>query len=129
MLTGRTIDPAPANHVIDYEQVDFFSGFGKEKTQFFGAPDDRTDELWEKLLSGESDLQVLQYNVDILIFFDVAIVGIVDIDENQAKQFIDVTAEDRDNPGHYTTSLDVFHQLHCLVRLSQKRISNSCVSI
>lgn len=40
----------------------------------------------------------------------------MDISSVAAEPFLDPIAENPQNPRYYTTSLDVFHQLHCLVK-------------
>lgn len=43
--------------------------------------------------------------------------GIVSIDERENFRMIHPTTWNRNEPNHYVVELDVFHQLHCLVRI------------
>jgi hypothetical protein len=45
------------------------------------------------------------------------IAGIVKLDEQEAKRLPNKTAQVSGEPGSYIASLEMFHQLHCLVLL------------
>lgn len=44
-------------------------------------------------------------------------VGITRIPESEAIQMANRTSAIQDDPGYYAVTIDVFHQLHCLVSL------------
>ncbi|KAH8690937.1 hypothetical protein BGW36DRAFT_306505 [Talaromyces proteolyticus] len=87
---------SPAQEAIQYERAVLFGPLKDiDATLYSGAPNERNNAAWQKLLS----------------------VGIVDIDSSTASLLEDPSMELRDRPGHVRVGLDVFHQLHCLYNL------------
>ena len=88
---------SPAQHLIEYEQVDFVDGLrfldGKPRSVYLGPPTEEGDAAWDEL-------------------YDIG--GISQIPASEAAKLSEPTAKVLDEPGSYFVGLDVFHQLHCL---------------
>ena len=88
---------SPAQHLIEYEQVDFVDGLrfldGKSRSVYLGPPTEEGDAAWDGL-------------------YDIG--GINQIPAVEAAKLSESTAKVLDEPGFYFVGLDVFHQLHCL---------------
>lgn len=88
---------SPAQHLIEYEQVEFVDGLrfldGKPRSIYLGPPTDESDAAWNEL-------------------YDIG--GINQIPASEAAKLLEPTAKVLDEPGYHFVGLDVFHQLHCL---------------
>ncbi|KAK2616236.1 hypothetical protein QQS21_000871 [Conoideocrella luteorostrata] len=84
---------SPAQHVLRRVDRVFDSGFRGGRTPYQGAPNETNNKLWQDL-----------YNF----------VGISRISDTEAGPMVNHTLPIPGDPGYYITSLDVFHQLHCL---------------
>ena len=103
---------APAKHLISYENVVFSTGFGHERTEYQGPPTAERNALWD-------DLYGCKFNSILLDERGLCIVevGISRIPMNSAAKLVNKTVPIPGEEGQYVVQLNVFHQLHCLVRL------------
>jgi len=88
---------SPAQHLIEYEQVDFVDGLrfldGKPRSVYLGPPTEECDAARDHL-------------------YDIG--GISQIPVSEAANLSEPTAKVLDEPGYNFVGLDVFHQLDCL---------------
>ncbi|KAJ4354263.1 uncharacterized protein N0V89_005997 [Didymosphaeria variabile] len=90
---------SPVQDHVRYKTVVFDASLGK-KTIYMEDPSPRVDKAWEDL-------------------YDF---GISWITPSEASQLPNATSRLVENPSHFVTGLDVFHQLHCL-NLIRKRLN------
>ncbi|KAF2450356.1 hypothetical protein P171DRAFT_138733 [Karstenula rhodostoma CBS 690.94] len=89
---------SPVQDHVRYKTVVFDASLGKE-TVYMEDPSPRVDKAWEDL-------------------YDF---GISWLTPTEASHLPNLTSRLSENPSHYVTGLDVFHQLHCL-NLLRKRL-------
>jgi len=102
---------APAQNVIRYKNVVFSPSFKPHLTRYQGPPSPETDDAWRELYNckragpGCDELQFLTQTTD----------PISRIDRKDASKIANRTVPIPGDSDHYAVSIDVFHQLHCLV--------------
>jgi hypothetical protein len=101
-------DVAPAEVVLENE-VKVFTPGREHKTIYQGLSDE-VDKAWSDLYDGQG-MCPLPY-----ISFNSPIGGIMKIPKSEASLLPNKTYPIHYEPGYYIAGLDVFHQLHCLVR-------------
>ncbi|QUC23351.1 uncharacterized protein UV8b_07592 [Ustilaginoidea virens] len=84
---------SPAQHVLRRVDRVFTGGFGAGASPYQGAPNETNNRLWRNLYDS---------------------VGISRISAAEAAPMVNRTLPIPGDHGYYVTSLDVFHQLHCL---------------
>ena len=79
-------------------------------------PTDATDEAWESLYPSQSLFLIEKQYGDLLLLygFDPS-VGLSRISKAESKKLANWTEPIPGDESHYVISLDVFHQIHCLV--------------
>jgi hypothetical protein len=104
---------APSDAPIEYNTVQFHANTGDDTTEFQGPSSPETDAAWEKLLNGN------KYAICMILFklIDFALVGpgMIWIDDETAGKLPHNTTR-RINGEGYVGVVEMFHQLHCLVR-------------
>jgi hypothetical protein len=76
---------------------------------YFGTPTPEKDKLWAKLYAGSSkERRNCQHSL-------TCQVGNIVITKEEYGQLRVKTATLVDDPDHYLVTIEVFHQLHCLV--------------
>ncbi|KAK4182267.1 hypothetical protein QBC35DRAFT_396303 [Podospora australis] len=109
---------APALPAISHERVVFSSGFGIEQSPFQGPPSEENNKLW----AGLYDCKLRAENAllpDVMLRTGSFKVGISRISADEARPMDNKTLPIPGREGGYVVQLSVFHQLHCLVRLSR----------
>ncbi|KAJ7068625.1 hypothetical protein C8F01DRAFT_1227663 [Mycena amicta] len=101
--SGRTpMLYSPAQSAIEYKLVKFHKGINNDRMGdvplYEQAPSDEGDEAWEALYA----------NPDIRI------------PKSEAVKLHNATWPIENDPGQYTISLEMFHQLHCLDKIRQQ---------
>lgn len=102
---------APAQVAIEYEVKSFTAG-REDKTIYQGLSDD-VDRAWGRLYNSESLSGACRIDISSTISVDT----IMKIPRSEAVLLPNKTYPIKDEPGYYIAELDVFHQLHCLVRV------------
>jgi hypothetical protein len=103
---------APAQNVLAHRNVVFTSGFDAEQTIYQGPSTPERDKAWEDLYNCASRTPPPQ----LLMLTPLrAKVGISRIPRSSAAKLVNKTVPIPDDPGYYVISLNVFHQLHCVV--------------
>jgi len=92
-----TVYTAPANEVVEHSIKAFYDGQWNF-SPYQGTPTDELDQMWDDLYAGTARTL---------------------IDETVASKLPNKTVklETGKHAGKYMVQLEVFHQLHCLVRL------------
>ena len=109
---------SPAQDVIEYEVKVFHKGQEDMPSRFQGPPSPELDEAWESLYEGMPDHTA---STAPSIRFNSSSGGISSISKDQARRLVNYTTEIPNHDGEYIVQLDVFHQLHCLVRTTTPR--------
>lgn len=104
---------APSNAPIEYETVQFQANTGDDTTEFQGPSSPKTDAAWENLLDGKE--YAIFKILFMLIEFALVGPGMIRIDDETARKLPHNTTRRINNEG-YVGVLEMFHQLHCLVR-------------
>ncbi|KAK8139507.1 hypothetical protein PG984_002887 [Apiospora sp. TS-2023a] len=92
---------SPAKDFIQYKNVVFTAGFGRERSPYQGPPTPERDAQWDDLYG----------------------FGISRIPMDKASQLVNKTVPIPGEPGQYVIQLNVFHQLHCLNMLRKRLYS------
>lgn len=103
--------PAPAQDAVEYETRVFHEGFGKDTSIYQQPPSPEVDEAWDELYNCESDGLTFKVQAN-----DHEIVPVTRIPKSIASNLVNKTYRIPGDEEHYVIQLDVFHQLHCLVR-------------
>lgn len=107
---------APATPAIKYKNLVGSAGLASlhDTTPYQGPPSEANNALWEDLyqckLCYHGNLGQMGTNRRCYI------VGITRIPMSEAAQLENRTVPIANDPGYYAVTIDVFHQLHCLVR-------------
>jgi hypothetical protein len=96
-----------------WKNVNFAAATQDELTDYQGVPNARNNKLWD------DSFNICRYYHPnrIVIAAKVSLVGISKITMEEARPLKNRTVP-MDDEGNYIVTLDVFHQLHCLVHLS-----------
>jgi len=101
---------APAQAALQQEVKSFTAG-RKKKTIYQGLSDE-VDRAWGELYNRKPLYLCFRVDVNSQHLVDT----IMKITRSEAALLPNKTYPIKDDPGYYVAELDVFHQLHCLVR-------------
>lgn len=104
--------PAPVDQLNQRVYVRFPDVHDVSK--YRGPPTDEVDRAWEDLYNSKPVLGSSRN--DTLLNSILTLVGISAIPKSEAAKLQGPTEPFINQPDHYIVMLDVFHQLHCLVR-------------
>lgn len=104
---------APVQHLIRHRNVVYVAGFGSELSEYQGPPSPENNAAWSDLYNCTSICALSSRIMSGLM--EPFTVGISRIPKSDAAHLVNKTVPIADDPGQYAISLDVFHQLHCLV--------------
>jgi hypothetical protein len=96
-----------------WKNVNFAAATQDELTEYQGVPNAKNNKLWDDSFNICKRSQPGQ----IMIIAKNSRVGISKISMEEARPLKNRTVP-MDDEGNYIVTLDVFHQLHCLVRSS-----------
>lgn len=109
---------APAKNVISYQTVQFNDGFGNDTTPYQGLPTDELDALWEDMY----DRMWYSHHLHPISQFLTLHIGGIGLHLSPDEVDLDQLPKDTEKvplsglEDQFLIGLDVFHQLHCLVR-------------
>lgn len=120
----------PADEAVRYEHKVF--PHLTDKTIYHGPPDDATDRAWEDLYVQRKYSNILYRPLAICARFTsngrLAFLDKVSlVSGEQAKHLLGETAPDADVKDRYKITIDIAHQLHCLVRIHIPRSIELCI--
>lgn len=102
---------APATSVIKYKNVVFQAGIDSDTSPYQGPLGGESDVFWEELHKCELPPVFLEFRTKV-----ITTDGVTKIPQNEAAQLANRTSPIPGDEGNYVVILEVFHQLHCLVR-------------
>jgi hypothetical protein len=99
--------------VVEYEVVKFHRGFGHDIPIYEMPPSAEVDKAWKDLYQDcmSTTLFVSEVSLTMTFILDLASKAT----RAEAEQMVNKTILIQDKSG-YMVGIDVFHQLHCLVR-------------
>lgn len=106
----KIVPKAPAQSAIKHVNIVSNSSLGHDSDPYTGPPTPERDALWEGLYNCELIFE--EFNKD---SSNKKLVGLSKIPLESAAQLVNRTVPIPGDPGQYIVSLDVFHELHCLV--------------
>jgi hypothetical protein len=101
---------APAASVIRYKNIRWTAGVADDRTPYQGWPSDENNRLWQELYDRMKGVKIFVYENNSLVSD-----GINRIPMSEARLLTNRTTPIKKDPGYYVITLDVFHELHCLV--------------
>lgn len=107
---------APAWSAIRYKNVVSTTAIGNDRSPYQGQPTSENNQLWTDLYNCKTASELFLVNrVHVHSHVLIPTVGVSRIPMSDAAQLANRTVPIADDPGHYAVTLDVFHELHCLV--------------
>jgi hypothetical protein len=99
-------------HLVEETLKIYPLGFGKDLSPFQVPSSPDLDQAWEDLYN----CAFSSSNHRELPFDRIILVGVSRIPKQEAAKLPNKTSPIPGDPGFYIVELDVFHELHCLVR-------------
>lgn len=111
-------DPPIVYEDIRFQREGFHDGRHNDLTSYEGYPNEENNAVWDLLLEGKYFAAIPQCQYIGFQWIDVSnlSVGVVGISKQENSRLLNGTATARKDQKQYVVELELFHQLHCLVR-------------